>query len=120
MDYNSKFKALLQELKLEESYWTFIELERIVGSVPKAEWYKPEGGTKEVTVWCSNDYLGTGHNPDVLAAMHQAIAHEGAGTGGTHNISGTNHHIAFESIYSMDGDVAPIEAFCDLAVANAE
>ncbi|MCO4839687.1 5-aminolevulinate synthase [Planktotalea frisia] len=204
MDYSNKFVSLLHDLKLEGRYRTFVELERVVGEFPKAIWHKPGGGKQDVTVWCSNDYLGMGHHEDVLAAMHDAIAREGAGTGGTRNISGTNHHhvaleaelanlhgkekalvftsgwvsnlaalgtlgkvlpdcaifsdamnhnsmiegiirsgaerfifrhndtahlrellksidparpkiIAFESVYSMDGDVAPIKVICDLA-----
>lgn len=204
MDYCSTFEALLTDLKVEGRYRTFIELERIVGRFPNAIWHRPEGGTQEVTVWCSNDYLGMGHDQRVIAEMHKAILKEGAGTGGTRNISGTNHHhvaleaeladlhgkesalvftsgwvsnlaalgtlgkvlpgcaifsdalnhnsmiegirrsgaerfvfrhndlahlrellasidpsrpkiIAFESVYSMDGDIAPIEQICDLA-----
>src|SRR5580700_10029297 len=58
-----------------------------------ATWTLPSGETRDVTVWCSNDYLGQGQNPIVLAAMHRAIDEAGAGTGGTRNISGTTHHV---------------------------
>jgi len=203
MNAFSHFEALLAQTKLDGRYRTFIELERIVGAFPKAIWHSA-AGAKEVTVWCSNDYLGMGQDPAVLTAMHETIASSGAGAGGTRNISGTNRHhveleaelaglhgkeaaliftsgwisnlaglgtlgkllpgcaifsdalnhnsmiegirrsgaerfifkhndlvdlerllrsvdrdrpkiIAFESVYSMDGDIAPIAAICDLA-----
>jgi 5-aminolevulinate synthase len=204
MDYVVKFEQLVRQMKLEGRYRTFIELERLAGQFPTALCHRPGGEVRPVTVWCSNDYLGMGQHPDVLAAMHGAVDAAGAGTGGTRNISGTNrqhvqleteladlHHkeaaliftsgwisnlaalgtlgkllpdcaifsdafnhnsmiegirrsgaerfifrhsdaahldelmssvaphrpkiVAFESVYSMDGDVAPVAAICDVA-----
>jgi len=204
MDALNHFERLIADMKLDGRYRTFIELERIVGAFPRAVHHGPDGVSRDVTVWCSNDYLGMGQNREVLDAMHAALDMTGAGSGGTRNISGTqrqhvdleaeladlhgkeaaliftsgwvsnlaalgalgrilpkaaifsdalNHNsmiegirrsgaerfifrhndvahleellasvdpdrpkiIAFESVYSMDGDVAPIEAICDLA-----
>ncbi len=98
MDYAAEFEALIKELKLDGRYRTFVELERIAGEFPSALWHGPTGETRRVTVWCSNDYLGMGQHPDVLAAMHAAIDDFGAGSGGTRNISGTNRqHVALEA-----------------------
>ncbi len=203
MDYQKFFADSIAGLKAEGRYRIFAEIERHAGDFPHATSYHGTE-TDQITVWCSNDYLGMGQHPAVLNAMKEAIDISGAGAGGTRNISGTTHYhvmlenelaelhgkeaallftsgyvandaalatlagnmpdcvlvsdefnhasmiagirnsraekkifrhndpedlekklaeidpgrpkiVAFESVYSMDGDIAPIETFCDLA-----
>ena len=204
VNYNAVFEKAIDRLHAEGRYRVFIDILRNKGSYPNARCFAGHNGPKNITVWCSNDYLCMGQHPDVISAMENALHDVGAGSGGTRNIGGNTHYhveleqeladlhgkdgallftsgyvsndatlstlakvlpgciiysdelnhasmiagirnagcekrvwrhndlahleellaaddpeapklIAFESVYSMDGDVAPVGAVCDLA-----
>jgi 5-aminolevulinate synthase len=97
-DYSSVFHASLETLKLEGRYRVFNELERPAGRFPHALWHGPNG-VRDVTIWCSNDYLNMAHHPVVLEAMQNAILVGATGAGGTRNIAGTHHeHVLLEHL----------------------
>ena len=95
VDYSAIVDDAIQRLKAEGRYRSFAEIERIPGTAT-AMLHAPDGSTRKVAVWCSNDYLGMAAHPEVVAAVTEAAAY-GAGSGGTRNISGTTSmHVALE------------------------
>ena len=97
MNYQQKLNDALEAVKREGRYRVFADLRRHRGDFPKADFVNASA-SRPITVWCSNDYLGMGQHPDVIAAMHEAIDRVGAGSGGTRNISGTTHyHVELEA-----------------------
>jgi 5-aminolevulinate synthase len=91
MSYRSFFEDAIGRLKTEQRYRVFADIERDADRFPHALWRPETGPARDITIWCSNDYLGMGVNPEVIAAMKSGASRHGAGAGGTRNISGTSH-----------------------------
>ena len=90
MDYHGIFEDAVDALRQEKRYRVFADIERIAGRFPRALYRDQADNAREITIWCSNDYLGMGQNERVIAAMQEAAGRLGVGAGGTRNISGTN------------------------------
>jgi 5-aminolevulinate synthase len=118
MDYENRFRQHLEALHAEGRYRIFADLKRRCGAYPLADHFARDG-VRDVTVWCSNDYLGMSQHPAVRAAMHEAIEEVGAGSGGTRNISGTTHyHVELEAeLEDLHGKAAAL-LFTSAYVAN--
>lgn len=119
MNYDQALDHALQRLHDEGRYRTFIDVERQVGAFPKATWHRPDGTSREIVIWCGNDYLGMGQHPVVLEAMHGALDSAGAGSGGTRNISGTTvfHKRLEAELADLHGKEAAL-VFTSAYVAN--
>ncbi|EHK96230.1 PLP-dependent transferase [Glarea lozoyensis ATCC 20868] len=101
-DYEGFYNAELDKKHKDKSYRYFNNINRLVKEFPRAHM---SSKTEKVTVWCSNDYLGMGRNPQVLKAMHNTLDEYGAGAGGTRNISGHNQHAV-----SLEATLAKLHA----------
>jgi 5-aminolevulinate synthase len=119
MNYDAALDLALNRLHDEGRYRTFIDVERQNHAFPTATWHRADGSTRDITIWCGNDYLGMGQHPDVLAAMHEALEATGAGSGGTRNISGTTvYHKRLEAeLADLHGKEAAL-VFTSAYVAN--
>jgi 5-aminolevulinate synthase len=118
MRFDDIFSAHIDALHAEGRYRVFADIKRRCGALPSAEHFAA-AGSRPVTVWCSNDYLGMSQHPAVIAAMHEALDTVGAGSGGTRNISGTTHyHVELEQeLADLHGKEAAL-LFTSAYVAN--
>ena len=91
MSYRHHFANAIGKLEAERRYRVFADLERSAEHFPTALWHRSGGRAEDVTIWCSNDYLGMGRHPEVIGAMTETAAKHGVGAGGTRNIAGTSH-----------------------------
>src|SRR5205085_1595252 len=92
MTLHNHFHSFLDQVHREGRYRVFTDLERHPEHPPHATW-RSGGAPREVVIWCSNDYLGMGRHPAVIAAMVETARRMGAGAGGTRNISGNSHAV---------------------------
>jgi 5-aminolevulinate synthase len=98
MNYDAIFDKAIERLHSEGRYRVFIDILRNKGQYPNARCFAGHNGPKQITVWCSNDYLCMGQHPKVIAAMEDALHDVGAGSGGTRNIGGNTHfHVELEA-----------------------
>jgi 5-aminolevulinate synthase len=112
------FKTLIKDMKSKGNYRVFNDILRERGSFPNAIWYGPYN-IKNITNWCSNDYLGMGQHKVVIDAMHTALDMTGSGSGGTRNIGGTSHyHVALEHELAMLHNKSKALLFSSAYVAN--
>jgi 5-aminolevulinate synthase len=103
MNYRGFFENAIGQLRTEQRYRVFADIERDAGRFPRALWHRGHGATEDITIWCSNDYLCMGEHPQVIAAMTAAAARHGVGAGGTRNISGTSHPLV-----ELEGELADL------------
>lgn len=100
--YKKYFSDAVQRVRNEGRYRIFRDIRRKKGEFPKATWFRENLEEKEITVWCSNDYLGMGQMECIVEAVKSAVDKAGTGSGGTRNISGTTrYHVQLESELSQ-------------------
>jgi 5-aminolevulinate synthase len=96
VDVVDYFQHKIAEIRADGRYRTFVGIERLAGRFPQARHHTPNGGIREVTVWCGNDHLGMGQHPTVMAAMHKSMVRSGVAAGGSRHILGNHTHVQLE------------------------
>ena len=100
--YSQYVEESINSIISEGRYRTFANITRSCGNYPHATLYHDDGFEQQITVWCSNDYLGMGQNKDILNSIKTTLDRVGAGSGGTRNISGTTkEHVLIELIMNL-------------------
>uniref|UniRef100_A0A3B4XFZ7 5-aminolevulinate synthase n=2 Tax=Seriola lalandi dorsalis TaxID=1841481 RepID=A0A3B4XFZ7_SERLL len=96
--YEKFFEKRIESKKTDHTYRVFKTVNRRASSFPMADDYSESFHAKRnVSVWCSNDYLGMSRHPRVTQAIIETVRKHGAGAGGTRNISGTSKfHVELE------------------------
>ena len=110
VNYRAAFEKAVDTVRDEGRYRIFRDIRRKAGEFPRATWFKDDNTEKDITVWCSNDYLGMGQNPCIVEAVKSAVDAAGTGSGGTRNISGTTrYHVQLErELASLHGKDAAL------------
>lgn len=117
--FRDLFKNSVDTVRREGRYRVFRDIRRKKGAFPKATWFKENYDEQEITVWCSNDYLGMGQNECVIDAVKSAVETAGTGSGGTRNISGTTrYHVQLEKELASLHDKESALVFTSGYVAN--
>ncbi|CAG8481620.1 5792_t:CDS:2 [Paraglomus brasilianum] len=115
-DYEGLYQEELDKKHKDKSYRYFNNINRLAQKFPRAH---TANANEEVTVWCSNDYLGMGRNPTVLETMKQTLSKYGAGAGGTRNIAGNaDLHLQLEAGLADLHHKASALVFTSCYVAN--
>lgn len=118
--YDEFFERKIEAKKNDHTYRVFKTVNRRATEFPMADDYTQSLNYKrDVSVWCSNDYLGMSRHPRVVQAIMDTLRKHGSGAGGTRNISGTSKfHVDLEhELADLHGKDAAL-LFTSCFVAN--
>ncbi|KAJ8259867.1 hypothetical protein GJAV_G00174370 [Gymnothorax javanicus] len=118
--YDKFFEKKIEAKKNDHTYRVFKTVNRRASTFPMADDYTETLTTmRDVSVWCSNDYLGMSRHPRVIRTIMDTLRKHGSGAGGTRNISGTSKfHVDLEhELADLHGKDAAL-LFTSCFVAN--